>query len=47
MSLWSAKDTIPIEQTEKAISSTNGLSYSAGQVIDIFVPYLLVINHSY
>lgn len=38
MSLWSAKDTIPIEQTEKAISSTNGLSYSAGQVIDIFVP---------
>jgi len=38
MSLWSSKDTIPIEQTEKAISSTNGLSYSAGQVIDIFVP---------
>tara|TARA_R100001509_G_scaffold158515_1_gene123738 strand:- start:3916 stop:5628 length:1713 start_codon:yes stop_codon:yes gene_type:complete len=38
MSLWSSKDTIPIEQTEKSISSTNGLSYSAGQVIDIFVP---------
>lgn len=38
MSIWQTKDTIPIEQTEKAISSTNGLSYSAGQVIDIFVP---------
>lgn len=38
MSIWQTKDTIPIEQTEKAISSTNGLSYSAGQIIDIFVP---------
>jgi len=38
MSIWSSKDTIPIEQTEKSISSTNGLSYSAGKVIDIYVP---------
>jgi hypothetical protein len=38
MSIWQTKDTIPIEQTEKAISSTNGLSYTAGQVIDIYIP---------
>ena len=38
MSIWKSTDTIPIEQTEKKISSTNGLSYSQGQVIDIYVP---------
>lgn len=38
MSVWTSKNTIPIEQTEKSISSVNGLSYSAGQVIDIYIP---------
>ena len=38
MSIWESRSSIPIEQTERAISSVNGLNYSAGQVIDIFVP---------
>ncbi len=38
MSIWNSQNSVPIEQTESSISSTNGLSYSAGQVIDIYVP---------
>tara|TARA_R110000803_G_scaffold200739_3_gene265267 strand:+ start:1603 stop:3312 length:1710 start_codon:yes stop_codon:yes gene_type:complete len=38
MSIWQSKSSVPIEQTERAISSVNGLNYSAGQVIDVFIP---------
>ena len=44
MSIWASKDTIPIEQTEKAISSTNGLSYDAGQVSDILLVKIPTLN---
>ncbi len=38
MSFWIAEDKVPIEQTQTAISATNGLNYSPGQVIHIDVP---------
>jgi hypothetical protein len=37
-SYWENEEKIDIKQTEIAIPSTNGLSYSAGQRIDIEIP---------
>ena len=38
MSFWSADNKIPIKQTSTAISATNGLEYSAGQIVHIDIP---------
>lgn len=38
MSFFTSEDKIPIGQTKVAIPSENGLSYSAGQKIDITIP---------
>ena len=35
---WSASNKIPVKQTSTAISSVNGLSFSAGQVVHIDIP---------
>ena len=37
-SFWGASSKIPVKQTSTAISSQNGLEYSAGQVIHIDIP---------